>query len=74
MRRAGPSEDDDESKNRDDQTRADYEDALQHLTRRSSATAGGGERCFRFILHKFILQPFSTAASGWLERFVRSIG
>jgi hypothetical protein len=32
MRRAGPSEDDGESKNRDDQTRADYKDALQHLT------------------------------------------
>src|SRR6266576_7133671 len=24
---------------------------VQHLTRRSSATAGGGERCFHFILH-----------------------
>jgi hypothetical protein len=37
MRRAGSSEDDDESKNRDDQTRADYKDALQHLTSSSSA-------------------------------------
>src|ERR1700730_16226632 len=41
MRRAGPSKDDGESKNRDDQTRADYKDALQHLTRIRSATAGG---------------------------------
>src|ERR1700736_6309282 len=43
MRRAGPSKDDGESKNRDDQTRADDKDALQHLTRIRSATPSGGE-------------------------------
>src|SRR6266576_4150806 len=43
---------------------------VQHLTRRSSATAGGGELCFHFILHNSsfslsVRRP-AVGSSDWL--------
>src|SRR6266550_8052121 len=44
---------------------------VQHLTRRSSATAGGGELCFHFILHNSsfslsVRRP-AVGSSDWLD-------
>ena len=47
-----------------------HDDERSHLTRPSSATAGGGELCFTLNYHLSTLNFLSTTASGRLQRAV----
>ncbi len=47
---------------------------VMRLTRSRSATTGESEACFPFNPQDFILQTFSTSASGWLQHLVRRWG